>query len=356
MDLKSYEFSYSEHNGKNIIKIMFPNDVLLKRQLKLAVPTAKWSQTKKCWYVPYNNHFVSFFNMPPKSISASKEFANIHPVNQQNYTNLYYELKLKAYSENTIRTYLNEFAQLLHILKSHNVNSLSPDKLKSYFLYCITKLKLSENLLHSRINAIKFYFEQVLKNDKIMLRIPRPKKVKQLPKVLNKKRIAKIFDATINPKHKLMLKLAYGMGLRVSEIVSLRINDIDSQRMIVHIKKAKGKKDRIVTLPQSVLDEMRTYYKQFEPKKFLFEGQYGGKYATRSVQAVFKKALVGAGIRERIGIHALRHSYATHLLECGTDISLIQKLMGHNDIKTTLGYTHVSKKSIANVKSPLDNL
>ena len=151
-----------------------------------------------------------------------------------------------------------------------------------------------------------------------------------------------------------MLRLCYGMGLRVSEIVNIKITDVDSKNMQVFIERAKGKKDRYANLPESILKQLRTYFIEYKPKKYLFEGQYGGPYSIRSTQQVFKDALKRAKINKQVGIHGLRHSFATHLLENGTDIKFIQELLGHNDIKTTLRYTQVSEKSLKNIKSPLD--
>jgi integrase/recombinase XerD len=225
---------------------------------------------------------------------------------------------------------------------------------KNYLLYCINELKLSESTIHSRINAIKFYYEKVLKQPQISIEIPRPKKPLQLPKVLSLQQVKQLFDATPNLKHNTILKLCYGLGLRVSEIVSLKLTDIDSKRMQVLVERAKGKKDRYVNLPESILPQLRAYYVQYKPKKYLFEGQNGDRYSTRSAQQVFKKALHRSGIHKELGIHSLRHSYATHLLEAGTDIRYIQALLGHNDIKTTLIYTNVSDNSLRKIKSPLD--
>jgi site-specific recombinase XerD len=146
------------------------------------------------------------------------------------------------------------------------------------------------------------------------------------------------------------------MGLRVSEIVNLRIQDIDSGSMRVFISRAKGKKDRYVNLPESILCDLRTYYREHRPKEYLFEGKNEEQYAIRTVQQVFKTAMNRAGIIKSVGIHSLRHSYATHLLQCGTDITLIQKLMGHQDMKTTLAYTHVTDRHTGAVQSPLDRL
>jgi site-specific recombinase XerD len=236
------------------------------------------------------------------------------------------------------------------------VSDLSPERLQSYFYYCAHELKLSENAIHSRMNAVKFYYEQVLHREKMFFDIPRPKKPLSLPKSLNFEEVKRLFSVVSNHKHLLMLKLCYGLGLRVSEIVHLKIRDIDSQRLKVLIERGKGKKDRFVNLPESVLKELCQYYLEYQPKEYLFEGQFGGAYSVRSAQTVFKAAMDKAGIHKKIGIHGLRHSYATHLLELGTDISLIQKLLGHNNIKTTLIYTQITDKSLIKVKSPLDYL
>ena len=281
----------------------------------------------------------------------------IHPVNRDAIIKMVELLKLKGYSKNTIKTYQNEFVQFLIALKTNPVNDCDAQKVRSYILYCYEHLKLTENTLHSRLNALKFYFEQVLHREKMFFEgIPRPKKKSLLPKVISKNEIAKLFTQVENPKHLLMLKLCYGMGLRVSEIVNLKIKNIDSKRMLVHIEAAKGKTDRYVTLPTSILEDLRSYFKKYKPEIYLFEGQYGGQYAIRSVQAVFKNAMEKAKINKSVGIHGLRHSYATHLLESGTDMYFIQKLLGHKDVKTTEIYAKVSNRQIGNIKSPLDDL
>lgn len=344
------------HRGQAVLLLRFednPEHRLWVRKLT----GSRWSLTQKSWHVPDNLHYRRLFGVSPRPVGKDV-LALIHTVNRPALMTLIDTLKLKAYSQSTIQTYRNEFAQLLYILKNVPVESLTADRLRSYFLYCLETLKLSENTLHSRINAVKFYFEQVLHREKFFFEIPRPKKPSILPKVLSPNDIKKLFVVTINLKHNTMLKLCYGMGLRVSEILNLKITDIDSQRMQVFIERAKGKKDRYVNLPESILDQLRVYYKTYKPQRYLFEGQYGDgeQYTIRSLQKVFKDALRKANINKDIGIHGLRHSFATHLLENGTDIRFIQELLGHNDIHTTLRYTHVSKRSLQNVKSPLDTL
>ncbi|MCL2132700.1 MAG: site-specific integrase [Lentimicrobiaceae bacterium] len=282
---------------------------------------------------------------------------DIHQINQNALLKMVELLKLKGYSDSTIKTYQNEFIQFLIALKHHSVDNCDAQKVRSYMLYCCEHLQLKENTLHSRINALKFYFEQVLHHEKMFFKeIPRPKKHAILPKTIHQNDIKKMLEVTVNLKHNTMLKLCYGMGLRLSEIINIKVKDIDSQNMQVFIEKSKGKKDRYVNLPQSVLEQLRAYYKEYRPKKYLFEGQDGGQYSRRSLQNAFKTALHKAGVNKNVGIHSLRHSYATHLLEQGTDIRFIQELLGHKDIKTTLIYTDVTNNSIRNVKSPLDNL
>jgi len=351
---KRFQFQPGKHNGKRVIWVRFYRNqemiAFLRSQTK-----ARWSVSKKSWYVTDNRFYRNLFQLEPTIVG--KEVLNkIHVINLPAFKRFQEQIKLKGYSENTLRTYALEFAQLLYTLKSYPVEQLTPERLRAYFLYCKKTLKLSESGIHSRINAVKFYFEQVLHRPKMFIDIPRPKKKLMLPKMLNKREVQKIFSVTKNQKHRLILQLCYGMGLRVSELVNIKLSDIDSQTMLVRIEQAKGKKDRMVVLPKSVLDELRAYYLHYRPKEYLFEGQSGGKYSTRSAQAVFKTAMKKAGITKKIGIHGLRHSYATHLLEVGTDIRFIQELLGHNSIKTTERYTHISNISKSKIKSPLDFL
>jgi integrase/recombinase XerD len=268
-------------------------------------------------------------------------------------------LTLKAYSPSTIKTYLNEMAQLLVAIHPVSAEALTPEHLRRYLVYCFEKLKLSENTLHSRINALKFYYEQVLLREKFFYEIPRPKKPLQLPKLLNEKELSRLFNALNNRKHKVMLFTAYSAGLRVSEIVHLKIADIDSGRMQILVAQAKGKKDRYVNLSPVLLDILRQYIKGYQPRPrlYLFESeQTFTAYPARTVQQIFSNAKHKAGIRKEVGIHSLRHSFATHLLDKGTDIKYIKDLLGHFNIRTTERYLHVSKKQLVNIPSPFDDL
>jgi len=349
-----FEISAGTHHNKKVLWIKFDYNKELIKHLKNHTKP-RWSASQKMWYLTDNRFNRNLCGWQPE-IVGKDVLLKISPVNMPEFKKYQNILTLKAYSQNTIRTYSIEFAQLLYILKDFPVQELSATRLQSYFLYCHKELNLSENQIHSRMNAIKFYYEQVLHREKMFFDIPRPKKPLLLPKSLNMDEIKRLFEVTENIKHRLLLQLCYGMGLRVSEIINLKISDIDSKEMIVRIERGKGKKDRNVNLPKIILDDLRKYYLEYRPKDFLFEGKQGAQYNIRSAQIAFKEAMKKANIHKKIGIHGLRHSYATHLLEFGTDISHIQKLLGHNDIRTTLVYAQTTDRNLRNVASPLDRV
>lgn len=381
------------HRGIENIAIPAPNDP----QLILAIrklPKVKWSETHSCWYIPYTEGIIRIMEQAFKTIAiidttllesylqkrkdiektiASRQAITPQVKRKTSITaspawklskenlaalqKLIDHLKLKAYSPSTIKTYRNEFLQLLQLLNKRAAYELTQDDLRRYFIYCFEKLKLTENTLHSRINAIKFYFEQVLGGEKFFWEIPRPKKPSQLPKLLNEQEIEKLFNSLTNKKHKAMLFTTYSAGLRVSEVVNLKLKNIDSCRMQILVERAKGKKDRYVNLSPVLLDVLRKYVKSDQPKIFLFESAATGlAYPPRTVQQIFSNAKHKAGIIKNVGIHSLRHSFATHLLDKGTDMRYIKDLLGHFDIRTTERYLHVSKQQLVNIISPLDDL
>jgi integrase/recombinase XerD len=354
------------HRGEEQIGIFFPKDKEIHEIIK-RIKGIKWSQTNGCWFLPLSKASHQLIEESLKSIASidctllnhyllkkkavEKTFIKELPVLTVNKTktqvfqssawNLSKEnlnelqrfvehLKLKAYSSLTIKTYRNEFIQLLQLLKNKPVNDLTPDDLRRYFLFCFEKLRLTENTLHSRINAIKFYFEQMLGREKFFWEIPRPKKKIELPKIFSQDEVAAIINSTANKKHKTMLMLAYSAGLRVSEVVSLKTMHIDSKRMTILVRQAKGKKDRLAGLSPVLLVMLREYAKEYKPLKngFLFEGaQKGACYSIRSLQEILQAAKQRAGVLKPGSIHSLRHSFATHLVDRGTDISMIQKLL-----------------------------
>ncbi len=366
-------FELITHRNEARIKVSFRYTKALHERIK-KVAGARWSVTLKSWHIPdtpENRHKckLSAITQPCADVDKKVEApiirsfvtsaqARIYDVNNAAMNNFLQTLQLKAYSESTIKTYKNEFAQLLHTIGKHPVDTLNTDQLKRYLLYCKNN-GCSENTIHSRMNAIKFYYEQVLKKEKIFFDIPRPKKPLQLPKLLNEDELRKLFNAIRNKKHKAMLFTAYSAGLRVSEIVNLKLSDIDSKRMVIFVERAKGKKDRYVNLSPILLDILRNYLMEYKPrpKVYLFESEQTlMAYPARTAQQIFTTAKNKAGIRKEVGIHSLRHSFATHLLEKGTDIKYIKDLLGHFNIKTTERYLHVSKQKLVNIISPFDDL
>ncbi len=337
----SYELA--THKEQKVIFIRFTSHHEVDIEVK-KLAGVRWSESQKAWYVLDTAQYRAEFSLPTKPIAGKDILSHIHEVNHPALARYIEILQLKAYSPNTINTYKNEFGKLLQILKEECVDDLDAEKLRSYFLYCTDTLKLSENTLHSRMNAVKLYFEQVLNRDKTFFEIPRPKKPSILPKVIHMKDIKKLFGVTENLKHNTMLKLCYTIGLRVSEIVNLKITDIDSNNMQVLVEQAKGKKERYVTLPETILAQVHAYCQMYKPTKYLFEGQCGDQYSVRSAQQVFKTAMKKAKIKKEVGVHGLKHSFATHLLENGTDTKFIQKLLEHKDIETTLRYTRNKRK------------
>ena len=295
----------------------------------------------------------------PKPLTINNKPLTVNQHNLKQLQLMLQTLTLKAYSPSTINTYRNEMMAFLQTIKAKKADNFTPQRIKDYLQYCFDKLNLSENTLHSRMNALKFYYEQVLGREKFFWEIPRPKKPFLLPKVLGEDELGRLFSALENKKHKAMLFTAYSAGLRVSEVAALQIKHIDSDRMQIFIERAKGKKDRYVGLSPVLLDILRDYIKTYKPapKKYLFESEQTlTAYPIRTIQQIFQTAKEKAKISKQTGIHGLRHSFATHLLEKGTDIRFIKDLLGHFNIKTTERYLHVSKKKLVNIASPLDDL
>ncbi|MBS1600620.1 MAG: tyrosine-type recombinase/integrase [Bacteroidetes bacterium] len=363
------------HRDRRWILVQFEMNMTWNKRMR-SVVGSRWSHSLKGWLIPdtiENRHrrglkpeetghpITKLIQPSPEGREINKHIRSfvLCDDNEDALKKFIDHLKLKAYSSSTIRTYRNEFIQLLRVLGNKPAKSLTTDELKRYMVYAMEKEGIGENTAHSRLNALKFYYEQVLGKQKFFWDIPRPKKPAILPKLLNETEIRRLFNSLRNRKHKAMLFTAYSAGLRVSEIVNLKIADIDSRRMQIFVERAKGKKDRYVSLSPVLLDILRKYIQEHKPKpkKFLFESdQTLDAYPTRTVQQIFSNARHRAGISKAVGVHSLRHSFATHLLDKGTDIRYIKELLGHFNIKTTERYLHVSKKSLVNIVSPFDDL
>jgi len=263
------------------------------------------------------------------------------------------ELRLRNYSHRTIESYTTCLRYFFDFLGKENTSIKNCDReLIKKFLLQKQDRGASPQTINLYLGAIKTFYREVLKlEQRIDLRFA--KKSKKLPVVLSHEEVLKIVELTKNPKHKLMIALAYGAGLRVSEVVSLKIEDININELTIHLKGAKGNKDRITVLPGKLVNDLQNLIAGKDLGTFVFESERGGALTDRTAQVIFNNGLKKAGIKKEATFHCLRHSFATHLLENGTDIRYIQELLGHQNIRTTQIYTKVTNPVMRNIKSPL---
>lgn len=264
------------------------------------------------------------------------------------------QLVYKRYSTNTCITYISCLEKFRDYVNAHKLE-IEDVTIRQYLLYLIAN-DYSRSAQNQHINAIKFYLEKVLKQSRKTYFIERPRKEKKLPTILSEQEIQLIFSMISNIKHKTILSIIYSCGLRIGEVLNLKIEDVDSERMVLQIKQGKGAKDRVVPLAQNVLVLLRKYYSKYKPKIYLFNGEDNLQYSPTSIRNVLKRAVYKAHIKKNVTPHTLRHSYATHLLEQGIDLRYIQVILGHSSVKTTEIYTHVSTKNLQGIKSPIEGM
>ena len=336
-----------------------------------------WDTIEKAWVIdeavfPLENLLAYFkdkaeFIVQEKSLeSVEYKKSHLRPIHflepldelkKQAIQNFIRYLNSKRYSPNTIKVYSDSMSTFLRYFSMKDITDISNDDLIDFNNNYILKNNFSASFQNQVVNAVKLYFSAIQHKKIDVELIHRPRREKVLPNVLSKEEVKAILNAHVNIKHKMMLNLIYSCGLRCGELLALHPVHIDSKRNIIFLKNAKGKKDRIVPLSPLILKMLREYYKIYKPKTYLFEGQnISMPYDARSLQLILKQALEKTGIRKPVTLHWLRHSYATHLLESGTDLRYIQELLGHSSSKTTEIYTHVSTKSIQQIKSPFDDL
>ena len=266
------------------------------------------------------------------------------------------KLEIMRYSPKTIESYKQSFEELINYYPAKKIDDITEPEIIAYTRYLVQERGVSASAQNQAINAIKFYYEKVKGGARKFYQLERPLRETKLPTVLSVEEVQAMIKSTTNLKHKTMIMICYSAGIRLGELLSLKPNDVDSDRMQISIKGAKGKKDRYTLLSEKLLPLLRDYYKKYHPKEYLFEGEDGGQYSERSMQQVVKEALQRANIKKHATVHTLRHSFATHLLENGTDLRYIQNLLGHSSSKTTEVYTHVTSKALSGIKSPLDSL
>lgn len=266
-------------------------------------------------------------------------------------------MNYRRYSQNTIKTYSDALDVFFRFFQNKTIENLTKEDLIQFNTEYILKKNLSSSYQNQIINAIKLFYRNRFNRSMEVDFIQRPRREKRLPNVLSKDEVKSILEAPTNLKHRAMLSLIYACGLRRSELLNLTLKDILSDRNLLFIRQSKGKKDRVVPISIKLIEMLRDYYKAYKPKTWLFEGQQlGEKYSERSIQLVLNHAVTKAKIDKPVSLHWLRHSYATHLLENGTDLRYIQELLGHSSSRTTEIYTHVSTKSLQQIRSPFDDL
>ena len=361
-------------NNQKMIGIRFLPNKLIQSLIK-SLPNPKWSKEYNMAYIPKSKenfnilfqtfrgnvwiNYNKFFNNRP--ISTTNEDVDVSWFRKRKKIPEYrtcpesylLKLELKRYSNSTVKTYVTYFEMFLNFHKEKDINSIDERDVR-VFLQSLIHKNVSNSYLNQVINSIKFYYEIVLNMPNRFYEIERPRKETKLPIVISKEEILSIIEHTNNIKHRCIVELLYGSGLRRSELLNLKINDIDSKRMLIRIKNTKGNKDRQTLLSKIALKDLRLYFKEYKPKNYLFEGRKEQRLSAESVLKIVKTAAEKAKISVRVTPHILRHSFATHLLESGVDLRQIQVLLGHGSTKTTEIYTHVTTNTFKTIKNPLD--
>ncbi|WP_424493373.1 site-specific tyrosine recombinase/integron integrase [Salinimicrobium sp. GXAS 041] len=359
---------------KKCIGLKFYTDKVLQALVN-DLPEVKWSEDYGMDYLlnsPENldlvfktfrgvawincNHFYSRSSFGRQQETIDVEwFRKRMPVEGKRHCpeNYLSKLQLKCYAKNTVRTYVSCFENFMNYYRERSLQELDENDIRLYLQHLIRENR-SNSYLNQAINSIKFYYEVVLEMPNRFYAVERPRAEEKLPQVLAKEEVFSIIENTNNIKHRCIVSLLYSAGLRRCEILNLKPDDIDSKRMVIKIRSGKGNKDRYTILSEKLLKNLRTYYVKWKPRNLLFEGPSGHAYSAESIAKIVKEAANRAGIRKRVTPHMLRHSFATHLLESGTDLRYIQVLLGHKSTKTTEIYTHVATNIFFKIKNPLD--
>ncbi len=269
------------------------------------------------------------------------------------------ELRLRNYSQKTIKAYVSCLRQFVRYFQPRHPRALNDEDVRRYLLYLLEEKKQTAGTVNQVLSAIRFLYVELYRRPLAMRDLPRPRKDRKLPDVLNSEEVLRIFGRISNLKHRTMVMLAYGTGVRVAELVRLRIEDIDVRRRLIHVRKGKRSKDRYTILPDALLPILHKYWTNFELGNtgWLFPGKEPGSHLSeRSIQAVIRRVVDAAAVSKKVSMHTFRHTFATELLEQGTDIRYIQELLGHESSRTTEIYTHVSSKKLSKIKSPFDHL
>jgi len=362
--------------GKRIIVKMPKNEADI--QFIRTFPYVRWDKSTYCWVMPnYGKNLdmlKNYFNIRIARIDFQKQPQSIQTATLEKHEiivdlpaldsarlNEINEFKKwmehKRYGEATVKIYIQILTIFLRFTLPKKTDEISNDDMVKFVHQYLIPKKLSYSYQNQAVNASRLFFKTISGSKLITEQIERPRREHKLPNVLSKEEVLNLLNALHNQKHRTMLSLIYACGLRCSELLNLRPENIDSKRHLLTVLNSKGKRDRLIPISDKVINMLREYFKSYRPKKWLFEGQKTGEmYSEKSLQCVLKNAVRHAEITRPVTLHWLRHSYATHLLESGTDLRYIQELLGHKHSKTTEIYTHVSEKSLQKIKSPFDDL
>ena len=352
------------HREQHCIAIRGKMSALTYQSLS-TLPDRRYSRTHRCIYVIYSKERLErLYNMLKETSKVvlsrfTKDFEPISslPVQTIEIPKAYAEKLIRMrYSKATYDNYLIQFRNFLVHIHPVTAEDITESHIQDYLLYLINNRQVSISTQNQAINAIKFYLEHVMGGERRIYYAERPRKEWKLPTVLSEQEIKDLFYQTKNVKHRAIMFLLYSAGLRMSELIGLRWTDIDNTRGLIHLRGAKGKKDRVTLLSGNAYEYLLHYRHQYHPREWVFESPAGGPYSPRSVNNVIKQNAFRAGINKRVSAHTLRHSFATHLLEGGTDLRYIQALLGHESSRTTERYTHVTKRGFEKLRSPLDNI
>lgn len=358
---------YKTRSGR--LRLIFGFDKELINHIK-KYPYHSWDSKNKWWTIPFSDHYlkeIKAFSTNKKLLVRFEEepkqeegVKRITPYDVPNYRKcpeeMVHRLKEQRYSAQTLKIYVQMFEEFINYYPGLDINNISDKQIKQFLRYLVTERKISTSYQNQSINAIKFYYEKVLGGPRKVYYIDRPKKEKTLPAVLSVEEIKALFASVENIKHKCLLMLAYSSGLRLGEIIRLKIKDIDRERMQIRVVQSKGKKDRYTKLSLRFLQILDEYIEIEKPREYVFEGVKGGQYSPNSAQNIIKAVAQKAGLKKRVTMHTLRHTFATHSLENGVDLRYIQSMMGHESSRTTEIYTHVTTKGFDQIRSPLDDL
>jgi len=357
-----------QHRGKSCLALQFTYQFAVKEYIK-SYPGVRYSKTHSCFYIldepTYKKSFVAYLKegghtvtTPPKlSTSPKRQQIDLPPLDitkKETYTNYINFLYGKRFSESTVAVYSGFVHDFLRFTNKKQTELLDENDVRLYIEWAVRLLDYSVSTHRQIVSALKHfaYFYPACKIDEE--KIYRPRRDKKLPVILSNEEVFNLIQVTKNLKHRTIIALLYGSGLRIGELLSLEMNCFDFRRKQLHIKRAKGRKERYTTIAESIFPLLKNYYATYKPQVYFFENPNGGHYSASSIRSFLKQSCILAKISKRITPHSLRHSYATHLLEAGTDLRYIQELLGHSKPETTMIYTQVTKRDLQEIRSPLD--